>query len=210
MPLRRRRVSDATGAKIVQGYGLADPALAIPASTIPRAAAFQRPAHAGHRASRARRKRRSLPQGQIHARTALQRRLHRRPTACAAPGATGSSARRYRRITADGCRYEGARTLIIRGGQNISAFESRTILCRHPASPTRRWCRMPDAEMWRRACASSNIRRARAWLLLCCVRDPKWPPKIPGAGDTADFPMTAAGNKVDKRWARLEGAADAD
>ena len=61
--------------------------------------------------------------------------------------------------------------LIIRGGQNISASEVETILCRHPAVADAVLVRMPDAEMGERACAFVVLHAgASGWLSLAGFR----------------------------------------
>ena len=110
------------------------------------------------------------------------------------------------RLTSDGFLVlEGrSKDIIIRGGQNISAPEVEMILCRHPAVADAAMVAVPDQEMGERACAFIVLRPG-ARLDLAAVADfmksqelAAW--KIPEMLKiVAEFPMTAAGNKVDKR-----------
>ena len=107
-----------------------------------------------------------------------------------------------------------SKDIIIRGGQNISAFEVETILCRHPAIADAAVVRMPDEEMGERACAFVVLRPGASLDFEQMVGFMKSQEvaayKIPERLElTADFPMTAAANKVDKRAleARLRAGA---
>lgn len=110
------------------------------------------------------------------------------------------------RISEDGfVLLEGrSKDIIIRGGQNISASEVETILCRHPAVADAVLVRMPDAEMGERACAfvvlhagaSLSFSEVIDFMQLQEVASYKIPERLE---IVSDFPMTAAGNKVDKR-----------
>lgn len=120
-------------------------------------------------------------------------------------------------LTSDGFLVlEGrSKDIIIRGGQNISAPEVETILCRHPGVADAAIVAVPDGEMGERACAFVVLRPG-ARLDLTTVADfmksqemAAW--KIPERLEIVEeFPMTAAGNKVDKRTlaARLRVSPD--
>jgi non-ribosomal peptide synthetase component E (peptide arylation enzyme) len=97
-----------------------------------------------------------------------------------------------------------SKDIIIRGGQNISAHEVETILCRHPAVADAALVRMPDAEMGERACAfvvlQSGAKFDFAEMAAFMRSQEVAQYKIPELLEiTTDFPMTAAGNKVDKK-----------
>jgi len=109
-------------------------------------------------------------------------------------------------LTSDGFLVlEGrSKDIIIRGGQNISAPEVEMILCRHPAVADTALVAVPDQEMGERACAFVVLRPGAMLDLAGMVEFMKsqelaaW--KIPERLEiVAEFPMTAAGNKVDKR-----------
>jgi len=110
------------------------------------------------------------------------------------------------RLTGDGFLVlEGrSKDIIIRGGQNISAPEVEMVLCRHPAVADAALVAMPDQEMGERACAFVVLRPGARLGFEAMVEFMKsqevaaW--KIPERLEIiAEFPMTAAGNKVDKR-----------
>jgi non-ribosomal peptide synthetase component E (peptide arylation enzyme) len=110
------------------------------------------------------------------------------------------------RITEDGYLVlEGrSKDIIIRGGQNISAHEVTTILCRHPAILDAALVRMSDHDLGERACAFVVLRFGRALDFAVMVAFMKSQEvanyKIPERLEiVTQFPMTAAGNKVDKR-----------
>ena len=121
------------------------------------------------------------------------------------------------RLTDDGfVVLEGrSKDIIIRGGQNISAPEVETILCRHPAVADAALVRMPDREMGERACAfvvlHAGARLSFDEVVGFMQRQEVAAYKIPERLEIVpEFPMTAAGNKVDKRALErrlLEGAA---
>lgn len=97
-----------------------------------------------------------------------------------------------------------SKDIIIRGGQNISAHEIETILCKHPAVADAALVRMPDREMGERACAfvvlRSGARFNFAEMVAFMQSQEVARYKIPELLEiTTEFPMTAAGNKVDKR-----------
>jgi len=109
-------------------------------------------------------------------------------------------------LTSDGFLVlEGrSKDIIIRGGQNISAPEVEMILCRHPAVADAAIVAVPDQEMGERACAFVVLRPSASLDLTTVAEFMKsqelaaW--KIPERLEiVTDFPMTAAGNKVDKR-----------
>ena len=109
-------------------------------------------------------------------------------------------------LTSDGFLVlEGrSKDIIIRGGQNISAPEVEMILCRHPAVADAALVAVPDQEMGERACAFVVLRPGARLDFAAMVEFMKsqevaaW--KIPERLEIiAEFPMTAAGNKVDKR-----------
>ena len=110
------------------------------------------------------------------------------------------------RVTGDGyVVLEGrSKDIIIRGGQNISAPEVETILCRHPAIADAALVRMPDRELGERACAFVVLRPGTSLDFAEMVTFMKSQEvavyKIPERLELVpEFPMTAAGNKVDKR-----------
>ena len=208
------RFEDATGARIVQGYGLMDyGALASHAIDDPRemrlrsngrlmpGTEFRVLDEAG----------RALPPGatgEIHARGP-----HCNGGYIGDPDGTRAAWRDgffhtgdIGRLTQDGTvLLEGrSKDIIIRGGQNISAPEVETILCRHPAVADAALVRMPDREMGERACAfvvlrpgaSLDFAEMVAFMKSQEVATYKIPERLEIA---SDFPMTAAGNKVDKR-----------
>jgi len=97
-----------------------------------------------------------------------------------------------------------SKDIIIRGGQNISAHEIETILCRHPAVADAALVRMPDREMGERACAFVVLRSGARFnfgeMVAFMQSQEVARYKIPELLEiTTEFPMTAAGNKVDKR-----------
>ena len=97
-----------------------------------------------------------------------------------------------------------SKDIVIRGGQNISAAEVETMLCRHPAIADAALVRMPDPEMGERACAFVVLHAGANLSFAELVRFMKLQEvaayKIPERLEiVADFPMTPAGNKVDKR-----------
>ena len=121
------------------------------------------------------------------------------------------------RVTEDGYLVlEGrSKDIIIRGGQNISAHEVTTILCRHPAILDAALVRMSDHELGERACAFVVLHPGRALDFAEMVAFMKSQEvaiyKIPERLEiVTQFPMTAAGNKVDKRAleARLREAGN--
>ena len=97
-----------------------------------------------------------------------------------------------------------SKDIIIRGGQNISAHEVETILCRHPAVAEAAVVRVPDRELGERAHAFVVLRSGArfdfaemtAFMQAQDVATYKIPERLEIA---SEFPMTAAGNKVDKR-----------
>lgn len=97
-----------------------------------------------------------------------------------------------------------SKDIIIRGGQNISAAEVETFLCRHPAIADAALVRMADKEMGERACAfvvlhagaSLSFQELVGFMQLQDVANYKIPERLE---IVVDFPMTSAGNKVDKR-----------
>jgi non-ribosomal peptide synthetase component E (peptide arylation enzyme) len=97
-----------------------------------------------------------------------------------------------------------SKDIIIRGGQNISAFEVETILCRHPSVADAAVVRIADEEMGERACAFVVLRDGAkldfaqmvAFMQSQQIADYKVPERLECV---AEFPMTAAGNKVNKR-----------
>lgn len=109
-------------------------------------------------------------------------------------------------VTADGWLVlDGrAKDIIIRGGQNISAFEVETILCRHPAIADAALVKMVDEEMGERACAFVVLRDGAeldffqmvAFMKSQQIASYKIPERLECV---SEFPMTAAGNKVNKR-----------
>ncbi|MCZ2076260.1 MAG: AMP-binding protein [Bryobacterales bacterium] len=109
------------------------------------------------------------------------------------------------RITDDGyVIIEGrSKDIIIRGGQNISVHEVLTILCRHPAILDATLVRMPDPELGERACAFVVLRpggtldfaKMVAFMKSCDIADYKIPERLE---IIPEFPMTAGGNKIDK------------
>lgn len=110
------------------------------------------------------------------------------------------------RVSADGTVVlEGrSKDIIIRGGQNISAPEIELILCRHPAVADAALVRMPDAEMGERACAFIVLQPGASLPFPKLIEFMKSQEiatfKIPERMEVvSEFPMTAAGNKVDKR-----------
>lgn len=109
-------------------------------------------------------------------------------------------------ISADGwLALEGrSKDIIIRGGQNISAFEVETILCRHPAVADAAVVRVADEEMGERACAfvvlHHGARLDFAQMVAFMQAEQIAAYKIPERLEcVAELPMTAAGNKVNKR-----------
>ncbi len=97
-----------------------------------------------------------------------------------------------------------SKDIIIRGGQNISAHEIETILCRHPAVADAAVVRVPDPEMGERAYAFVVLRGGASFdfaeMVAFMQSQEVATYKIPEMLEiTAEFPMTAAGNKVDKR-----------
>lgn len=208
------RFEDATGAKIIQGYGLMDyGALASHGVDDSREARLRSNGRLlpGTELRVLDETGRALPRGatgQIHARGPHcnggyigdpegMRGAWRDGFFC-----TGDLGR----ITEDGWLVlEGRlKDIIIRGGQNISAFEVETILCRHPAIADAAVVRIPDEEMGERACAFVVIRPGAsidfpqmvAFMRSQEIAAYKIPERLEFA---AEFPMTAAGNKVDKR-----------
>jgi len=109
-------------------------------------------------------------------------------------------------VTGDGfVVLEGrSKDIVIRGGQNISAPEVETILCRHPAIADAALVRMADREMGERACAfvvlhagaHLSFQEVVRFMQSQHVADYKIPERLE---IISDFPMTSAGNKVDKR-----------
>lgn len=97
-----------------------------------------------------------------------------------------------------------SKDIVIRGGQNISAHEIETILCRHPAVADAAVVRMPDPDLGERACAfvvvhaGTNFDFAEmvAFMKAQDVAQYKIPERLEIA---TELPLTAAGNKVDKR-----------
>jgi 2,3-dihydroxybenzoate-AMP ligase/acyl-CoA synthetase len=97
-----------------------------------------------------------------------------------------------------------SKDIIIRGGQNISAFEVETILCRHPSVADAAVVRIADEEMGERACAfvvlhdgaQLDFAQMVAFMRSQQIADYKIPERLECV---AEFPMTAAGNKVNKR-----------
>jgi 2,3-dihydroxybenzoate-AMP ligase/acyl-CoA synthetase len=97
-----------------------------------------------------------------------------------------------------------SKDIIIRGGQNISAFEVETILCRHPSVADAAVVRIADEEMGERACAfvvlhdgaQLDFAQMVAFMRSQQIADYKIPERLERV---AEFPMTAAGNKVNKR-----------
>jgi len=97
-----------------------------------------------------------------------------------------------------------SKDIIIRGGQNISASEVETILCRHPAIADAALVRVPDEEMGERACAFVVLRPGEgldfgsmvAFMKSQEVALYKIPERLQIIGE---LPMTASGNKVDRR-----------
>lgn len=97
-----------------------------------------------------------------------------------------------------------SKDIIIRGGQNISAHEVESVLCRHPSVAQAALVRMPDRDLGERACAFVVLRPAAlfnftdmvAFMTSCALAQYKIPERL----EIVDhFPMTPAGNKVDKR-----------
>lgn len=97
-----------------------------------------------------------------------------------------------------------SKDIIIRGGQNISAHEVESVLCRHPSVTQAALVRMPDRDLGERACAFVVLRPAArfnfadmvAFMTSCELAQYKIPERL----EIVDhFPMTPAGNKVDKR-----------
>jgi non-ribosomal peptide synthetase component E (peptide arylation enzyme) len=120
------------------------------------------------------------------------------------------------RLTDDGyVVLEGrSKDIIIRGGQNISAHEVETILRLHPGVADAALVRMADPDMGERACAFVVLRSGVALDFAQMVSFMKSqdvaPYKIPERLEIIhDLPLTAGGNKVDKRAleARLGVAA---
>lgn len=208
------RFEDATGAKVIQGYGLMDyGALASHGIDDPR-------------------ERRLRTSGRILPGTELQivdeggacvpvdqaGEIRARGPYCNGgyfgDGARMNSAWRHGffhtgdlgRVTSDGYLIlEGrSKDVIIRGGQNISAPEVEMILCRHPAIADAALVRMPDADLGERACAFVMLRPGKQLHFEGMVAFMKAQEvaiyKIPERLEViSEFPMTAAGNKVDKR-----------
>ncbi len=126
-------------------------------------------------------------------------------------------------VTADGLLVLQGRSkdIIIRGGQNISAHEVEAVLCRHPAVGQAALVRMADPDLGERACAFI-VPRAKAhldfadmvaFMKSCDLAHYKIPERL----EIVDrFPMTPAGNKIDKRaleatlQARMEQRAAAE
>ncbi len=208
------RFEDATGAKIIQGYGLMDyGALASHGVDDPREA-------------RLRSNGRLLPgtelrvlgedggvlphgaTGQIHARGP-----HCNGGYIGDADATRAAWREgffstgdLGHITPEGWLVLDGRSkdIIIRGGQNISAFEVETLLCRHPSIADAAVVRMADDEMGERACAfvvlHDGARLDFAQMVAFMQSQQIASYKIPERLEcVAEFPMTAAGNKVNKR-----------
>ncbi len=208
------RFEDATGAKIIQGYGLMDYG-ALSSHSVD-----------DSRDMRLRTNGRLLPGSELRVLDETGRPL--------SPGATGEICARgphcnggyigdpdgmklawrdgffhtgdLGRITDDGfVVLEGrSKDIIIRGGQNISAPEVETILCRHPAIADAALVRMPDQEMGERACAFVVLHAGACLSFSEVVRFMQLQEmatyKIPERLEiVSDFPMNAAGNKVDKR-----------
>ncbi|OGA03115.1 MAG: hypothetical protein A3I00_01095 [Betaproteobacteria bacterium RIFCSPLOWO2_02_FULL_64_12] len=218
------RFEDATGAKIVQGYGLMDyGALASHGIDDPREARLRSSGRLmpGTELRVLDETGKELPPG-------ASSEIHARGPHCNGGyiGDADGMRRTWRdgffltgdigRITADGwVVLEGrSKDIIIRGGQNISAFEVETILCRHPAIADAAVVRMPDVELGERACAFVVLRPGASFdfaQMLAFMKSQEVSAyKIPERLETtADFPMTAAGNKVDKRAleARLRASA---
>ena len=97
-----------------------------------------------------------------------------------------------------------SKDIIIRGGQNISASEVETILCRHPAITDAALVRMADQEMGERACAFVVLRAGAALdfkAMVAFMRSQEVAThKIPERLEILpELPMSASGNKVDKR-----------
>ncbi len=110
------------------------------------------------------------------------------------------------RVSADGLvTLEGrSKDIVIRGGQNISAPEVEMLVCRHPAVADAALVRIADPELGERACACVVLRPgARLTLedLAVFLKAQEIAAyKIPERLEVvAEFPMTAADNKVDKR-----------
>lgn len=110
------------------------------------------------------------------------------------------------RITDDGYAVlEGrSKDIIIRGGQNISAHEVESILYRHPAVADAALVRIADPELGERACAFVILRPGSSFTfeeMVAFVKSQKVAAyKIPERLEIVEsFPMTAAGNKVDKK-----------
>ena len=109
-------------------------------------------------------------------------------------------------MSADGLvTLEGrSKDIVIRGGQNISAPEVEMLVCRHPAVADAALVRIADPELGERACACVVLRPgARLTLedLAVFLKAQEIAAyKIPERLEVvAEFPMTAADNKVDKR-----------
>jgi non-ribosomal peptide synthetase component E (peptide arylation enzyme) len=109
-------------------------------------------------------------------------------------------------VTAEGLLVLQGRSkdIIIRGGQNISAYEVESVLCRHQAVAQAALVRMADPDLGERACAFISLgpkahldfAEMVAFLKSCHLAHYKIPERL----EIIDhFPMTPAGNKVDKR-----------
>lgn len=218
------RFEDATGARITQGYGLMDcGAIASHGVDDPRE-------------RRLRSNGRIVPGTEVRVVDASGRRLgpgeigeicargpHANGDYIGDPDAVRSSWRDgffhtgdLGYVTEDGYVVLAGRSkdIIIRGGQNISAHEVETILCRHPAVADAAVVRVPDPEMGERACAVAVLRDGARFdfvEMVAFMRSQQVANyKIPEMLEiTGEFPMTAAGNKVDKRALeeRLRGRA---
>lgn len=208
------RFEDATGAKIVQGYGLMDyGALASHGLDDPREA-------------RLRSNGRLLPGTELRVLDedggmlphGVTGEIHARGPHCNggyigdADGMRAAwrdgffSTGDLGHITPDGWLVLDGRSkdIIIRGGQNISAFEVETILCRHPAIADAAVVRVADEEMGERACAFVVLHEGAkldfAQMVAFMQSQQIAAYKIPERLEcVAEFPMTAAGNKVNKR-----------
>ena len=208
------RFEDATGAKIIQGYGLMDyGALSSHAVDDPREA-------------RLRSNGRLLPGTELRVLDedggmlpcGVTGQIHARGPHCNGGyiGDADGTRAAWRdgffctgdlgHITSDGWLVLDGRSkdIIIRGGQNISAFEIETLLCRHPAIADAAVVRVPDEEMGERACAFVVLHEGAkldfAQMVAFMQSQQIAAYKIPERLEcVAEFPMTAAGNKVNKR-----------
>lgn len=96
-----------------------------------------------------------------------------------------------------------SKDIIIRGGQNISIFEVSSILATHPAVLDATLVALPDAEFGERACAFIILKQGskltfeemQAFMKLKEIAKYKIPERLQ---IVSQFPMTAAGNKIDR------------